>query len=96
MPSVLLSLQGPLTVWLDSHPPDGILTSENTPVLAELTCLASYAKRFPVVIMIDDMRLFSDDLKAQVIGLVKNLFPDQYRISYLDNHIGTADIMLIH
>ena len=95
LPSVILGLQGPLVIWLDAHPPDDILTRDNTPVLSELSAVASYAHRYPVVVLIDDMRLFSPDLKAEVLGLVASEFPAGYQVSYLDNHIASADIMLV-
>lgn len=86
---------GPCTCWLDGHP-EGTLTPDNTPLLAELRCLAGHAKLHRVTVLIDDIRLFSPELLQQATQLIVAEFPSDYRVKFLDNHIATGDIMLVH
>ena len=95
LPGILEHCSGHLVVWLDNHPLDSILTPDNTLLLAELHCLARYAKLNRITVMVDDIRLFSPELLQRAIGVINAEFPDGYDVKFIDNHIATGDIMLV-
>jgi hypothetical protein len=64
MPEVLASLSGPTCFWLDGHTSGGITYSGplGTPIEVELTAIeARLAHITPIVVVVDDVRLFSPE-----------------------------------
>lgn len=74
LPGILKDIQGRITFWLDAHA-DGALTLKNTPVLGELKaiddyiCCLTHPDYYPTI-MVDDMRLFSAEDKAEMTRLL--------------------------
>ena len=72
-----------VTFWLDAHP-DGELSFDDSPLADELrhikTCRNLYIS---TTILIDDMRLFSDEDQARIEAVVRSMGddPQVYRIN---------------
>lgn len=66
--SILASVHGPVCFWLDGHWSGGptYLADQVTPILDELRIIATHRERLrPLVILIDDIRLFGGMASAQ-------------------------------
>lgn len=95
LPVILPKIKGRITFWLDAHPPGNVLTLENTPVKGELEAISAYMTTLPLnmypTIMLDDMRLFTQEAKDYMALLLGN-WPGV--VSYEDTHIASKDIMV--
>ena len=80
----------PVTLWLDAHGP-GILTVTNCPLAQEIRAGLQYATKYPVIFMIDDLRILDPNLRA----LVDYLFQySGYDVTYEDSPIAAQDILV--
>lgn len=98
LPKILNNIVGRITFWLDAHPPWNSLNLENTPLVGELRVIKEYcgglsSEMYPTV-LIDDMRLFSQECVDRLIDLCGDLYPNcnVYRI---DGVNGKRDILCV-
>lgn len=70
-----MEADGPMVFWLDAHP-GGELTLLNCPVSAELRAIENRPAGMRVrAVMIDDMRLFSEEDRKWLESKLKQMFP---------------------
>ena len=81
-----------ITFWLDAHGL-GRLDVDNCPILRELESIVEYAQDHEVNILIDDLRLMSQELRDGIDTLVLRI-PNFTRI-LLDSPIEKQDILAI-
>jgi len=67
---VIESIDEPITFWLDAHPFNEPMQLKDCPLRQELEVIAKTCKHVPTV-MIDDWRVFSDQDKSIIMGLLK-------------------------
>ena len=93
MNNIVPQLTGPVTFWLDAHPPgEMLLFQENLPLVRELSAIALRAAMPGDVVLIDDMRLFSGLCLSQLAALLKLLWPG-CEVDRIDSPVATGDIM---
>lgn len=91
--TILKSVHESVTVWLDAHPLITPLPIAQCPLLQELHALATgLPKAFPHVILVDDMRVFSNEDRDKILKAMLAVRPGT-SVKY-DDGIATADIMV--
>jgi len=90
---ILLTINGPVTFWLDAHPIVDPLTLAMTPVAGELQAIADQLPRLQVrAVLIDDMRVFSPADCAWMTQRLKAIFPT-YAVIREPNRYASDDVL---
>jgi hypothetical protein len=91
LPNILKEISLPATIWLDAHPIIDILTVDNCPILQELKAIKYEMSRLKFKILIDDINLFDECSKKEIIIASSKLGI----ISYEPNKYGQEEILVI-
>ena len=94
---LLPTISGPITFWLDAHPPHARMTFYGSayPLVRELAAIKEYASHSAHIILIDDLRTYDAKNICEMEARLKEYWP-ACKISredgYVDNDVLVCDL----
>ena len=93
--NVVGNITTPTTFWLDAHPSGYFkLLQPDLPLVNELLALSWFPRHRDDIILIDDIRLFSEEDNKRLRDLIYKLWPS-CELDYTDSSILPNDILRI-
>lgn len=92
---MLGSLEGSATFWLDAHPVGHFdLLQPDLPLVNELLAISFHPRKQGDIILIDDIRLFTEDDRTRLRDFIHILWPDCVT-DLIDSSIIPNDILRV-